>query len=315
VIVTGRGDEPAPRGPEAAIELEPDVAACAVVAMETASGPEPCAVLAMRGHGEGAAAAIERANQRLAEFQQLRRWVLWPEPDLPRPRPARSGARQCLRGWLEFRPLAPGPTPARLRAAGAFGASSDWLLKLIAEISGEAPHGVGDELRLSEDLQLDSLGRGATGGGSGRAAGDCAAGRAAGRGTYAGRAAQPGGRRSQGRAECVDSHPCDRKKIARTGHGALMAVEMKASVPHPFRAFLAERVGDHEPQPIADHHGVSAGEQRRASALPLPVLAVARALPMVARGLHRGSRAAAGLAARRAARRRTGVVYGRRGRC
>jgi len=43
--------------------------------------------------------------------------------------------------------------------AKGFGASGDWLLKLIAEITGERPHGVGDELRLSEDLLLDSLGR------------------------------------------------------------------------------------------------------------------------------------------------------------
>ncbi len=41
----------------------------------------------------------------------------------------------------------------------AFGASSDWLLALIAEITGETPSGVGDELRLTEDLHLDSLGR------------------------------------------------------------------------------------------------------------------------------------------------------------
>jgi long-chain acyl-CoA synthetase len=42
---------------------------------------------------------------------------------------------------------------------GSFGASSDWLLALIAQISGETPPGVGDELRLTEDLLLDSLGR------------------------------------------------------------------------------------------------------------------------------------------------------------
>jgi len=40
-----------PEDLEAAVEQEPDVAACAVVAIETASGPEPCAVLAMRGSG------------------------------------------------------------------------------------------------------------------------------------------------------------------------------------------------------------------------------------------------------------------------
>jgi long-chain acyl-CoA synthetase len=159
VIVTAAGMNLHPEDLEAAIEQEPGVTGCAVVAMETASGPEPCAVLAMRGHGDGAAAAIERANQRLAEFQQLRRWVLWPEPDLPRTSTGKV-RRKAVSEWLAgIQAAAAQANTGVAAAAGAFGASSDWLLKLIADISGEAPRGVGDELRLSEDLQLDSLGR------------------------------------------------------------------------------------------------------------------------------------------------------------
>jgi long-chain acyl-CoA synthetase len=44
-------------------------------------------------------------------------------------------------------------------STGTFAASSDWLLTLIAQISGEPLPGVGDELRLAEDFHLDSLGR------------------------------------------------------------------------------------------------------------------------------------------------------------
>lgn len=44
-------------------------------------------------------------------------------------------------------------------AAAKFSAGGDWLLSLISEIAGEAPPRVGDDLRLSEDLHLDSLGR------------------------------------------------------------------------------------------------------------------------------------------------------------
>ena len=39
------------------------------------------------------------------------------------------------------------------------GARRDWLLTLIAQITGETTQETGDELRLSEDLHLDSLGR------------------------------------------------------------------------------------------------------------------------------------------------------------
>ena len=161
VIVTAAGVNLHPEDLEAAIEQEPGVAACAVVAMKTAAGPEPCAVLAFRGTGEEAAAAIESANQRLAEFQRLRRWVLWPEPDLPRTSTGKV-RRKAVAVWLaEIQAAA---TTASMGAtgaasAGAFGASADWLLALIAEISGEAPPGVGGELRLTEDLHLDSLGR------------------------------------------------------------------------------------------------------------------------------------------------------------
>ena len=153
VIVTAAGVNLHPEDLEAAIEQEPDVAACAVVAMETANGPEPCAVLAMRGNGDRAASAIERANQRLAEFQRLRRWVLWPEPDLPRTSTGKV-RRKVVSAWLEEI-----QTAASTGSTKDFGAQADWLLRLITEISGETPPGMGDELRLSEDLQLDSLGR------------------------------------------------------------------------------------------------------------------------------------------------------------
>jgi long-chain acyl-CoA synthetase len=156
VIVTAAGVNIHPEDLEAAVEQEPDVAACAVVAIETASGPEPCAVLAMRGSGDRAAMAIEHANRKLAEFQRLRRWVLWPEPDLPRTSTGKV-RRKAVAAWLaEIQAAAAAPKSAGVRA---FGATSDWLLALIAQITGEAPAGVGDELRLTEDLQLDSLGR------------------------------------------------------------------------------------------------------------------------------------------------------------
>jgi long-chain acyl-CoA synthetase len=158
VIVTSAGVNLHPEDLEAAIEAEPSVAACAVVPVNTPSGPEPCAVLAMRGAGDGAAEAIESANQRLAEFQRLRRWVLWPEPDLPR---TSSGKvrRKAVSAWLQGIQDAEKNGAAAAAGAEGFGASGDWLLKLIAEISGERPRGVGDEQRLSEDLLLDSLGR------------------------------------------------------------------------------------------------------------------------------------------------------------
>ena len=129
--------------------------------METAEGPEPCAVLASRGAGDQAAAAIEGANARLAEFQRVRRWVLWPEPDLPRTSTGKV-RRKAVEAWvqrIQSAASAAGNGTAHHNGTKAFGASQDWLLGLIGQISGEPHPGVGDELHLTEDLHLDSLGR------------------------------------------------------------------------------------------------------------------------------------------------------------
>jgi long-chain acyl-CoA synthetase len=160
VIVTAAGVNIHPEDLQAAIEAQPGVTACAVVAMITADGPEPCAVLACRGAGDQAAAVIEGANARLAEFQRVRRWVHWPEPDLPRTSTGKV-RRKAVAEWLnriQSAAALSGYGTARPRTA-TFEASEDWLLTLIAQISGEQSPGVGDELHLSEDLHLDSLGR------------------------------------------------------------------------------------------------------------------------------------------------------------
>ena len=159
-IVTAAGLNIHPEDIEAAIEEQPEVAACAVVAMETPHGPEPCAVLACRGSGGGAAEAIARANANLADFQRISRWVLWPEPDLPRTSTGKV-RRKPVAAWLRQIQAAAAATSNNEPGAaeGSFGPSSDWLVALIAQITGEHNFGVGDELRLNEDLHLDSLGR------------------------------------------------------------------------------------------------------------------------------------------------------------
>ncbi len=162
VIVTAAGLNLHPEDLEAAVEEQPGMAACAVVPLETQAGTEPCAVLAVRGAEAKAAEAIEAANAKLPEFQRIRRWVLWPEPDLPRTSTGKV-KRKVVAQWLARIEIAgkagAGNGVGKSAALAEFGASSDWLLALIAQITGESPQSVGDELRLTEDLHLDSLGR------------------------------------------------------------------------------------------------------------------------------------------------------------
>jgi long-chain acyl-CoA synthetase len=159
VIVTASGLNVHPEDLETAIEGQPGVAACAVVPIETAEGPEPCAVIASRGSKEQAAAAIENANTHLADFQRLRRWVLWPEPDLPRTSTGKV-RRKAVAEWLRNNHSTGAPPRAASGKNGsAFRVSQDWLMDLITQITGETYPGGGNELHLTEDLHLDSLGR------------------------------------------------------------------------------------------------------------------------------------------------------------
>ena len=158
VIVTAAGLNVHPEDLEAAIDQEPGVLACAVVGMDTAAGPEPCAVLAFRGARAQAAAAIEHANGRLAEFQRILRWELWPEPDLPRTSTGKV-KRKAVAVWLADKYGVTSQAGAASANGGSNAGGADWLLALIAQITGEALPDAGNELRLSEDLHLDSLGR------------------------------------------------------------------------------------------------------------------------------------------------------------
>jgi long-chain acyl-CoA synthetase len=172
VIVTAAGLNLHPEDLEAAIEQEPGVAAVAVVPMQTPNGPEPVAVLAMRGSKGQAAAAIEHANQRLAEYQRLSRWLIWPEPDLPRTSTGKIRRKAVAADLPRLQAAAAGnghqangshngngSSNGNGKSKGSNAPPADWLLTLVAQIAGEVPLGAGDELLLTEDLHLDSLGR------------------------------------------------------------------------------------------------------------------------------------------------------------
>ncbi len=122
VIVTSSGLNIYPEDVEAALNRQAGVKACAVIETSTAHGPEPLAALVTNTQAE-ASSAVVAANRELADFQQIQRWILWPEPDLPR-----TSTGKVLRREV-----------ARKIAAGEVG---------------------GGELRDAQpELNLDSLGR------------------------------------------------------------------------------------------------------------------------------------------------------------
>jgi len=83
VIVTSAGLNIYPEDIEAALNRQPGVRTSAVVEADSHHGPEPLAVLILEP-GTPGDAVITGANRELAGFQQVRRWMPWPDPDLPR---------------------------------------------------------------------------------------------------------------------------------------------------------------------------------------------------------------------------------------
>jgi long-chain acyl-CoA synthetase len=94
VIVTSEGLNIYPEDLESELRKEPGVRDCVVVGLERDGNAEPCTVLLLRpaqadigGDADvnaNAAATVQRANQRLAPFQQMRHWFVWPDNDFPR---------------------------------------------------------------------------------------------------------------------------------------------------------------------------------------------------------------------------------------
>jgi long-chain acyl-CoA synthetase len=91
VIVTPAGLNIYPEDLEAALRKQAGVRDCVVIPMDRGGNAEPCAVLLVeratnsgKSLQEAACAAIESANAGLAEFQQMRAWLIWPDLDFPR---------------------------------------------------------------------------------------------------------------------------------------------------------------------------------------------------------------------------------------
>ncbi|AXC15077.1 Long-chain-fatty-acid--CoA ligase [Acidisarcina polymorpha] len=163
VIVSASGMNIHAADLEAALCKQPGVRSCVVVGCPALGGTEPLAVVIDSGVSQSPAAngisaadgalaeAVRGANRELAEFQQIRRWVRWPEMEFPYT-PTGKLLRRRVADWACA-------ALARPDEAGREAGDGDWLLRLIASVSGAKVTEASDASLLSEDLQLDSLGR------------------------------------------------------------------------------------------------------------------------------------------------------------
>ncbi|HWO39115.1 MAG TPA: AMP-binding protein [Candidatus Acidoferrum sp.] len=148
VIVTPAGMNVYPEDLEKALRAQPGLRDCVVVGLERDGNAEPCAVLLLNGNAGNPAAVIEGANQTLAEYQKMRAWFLWPEPDFPRT-PTQKPILPRIRDLVQnSKSAATENTPA-----------SDSLAGLITGITGRPVQLGSGDANLETDLHLTSLDR------------------------------------------------------------------------------------------------------------------------------------------------------------
>jgi long-chain acyl-CoA synthetase len=148
VIVTREGMNVHPDDLEAVLRQQPEVRDCVVVGLEHGGNAEPCAVLIMRDSADPDA-VIRRANRQLAEYQQMRRWLVWPEQDFPRTptqKPKLAVIQQAVQQHF-----APG--------YGGGAVAQGPLAELINRITGRQVGALAPDAKLEDDLNLNSMDR------------------------------------------------------------------------------------------------------------------------------------------------------------
>ncbi len=148
VIVTREGMNVYPEDLEAALRQQPEVRDCVVVALEQKGNSEPCAVLVLRDSSD-AQEAVKRANQHLADYQQMRRWLVWPDEDFPRT-PTQKPKTGVIQAAVEQH-FASGD--------GHSDVSQNALGDLIAQITGRKRGPLAPDAQLEGDLNLNSMDR------------------------------------------------------------------------------------------------------------------------------------------------------------
>ncbi|MGH9804790.1 MAG: AMP-binding protein, partial [Candidatus Acidiferrales bacterium] len=147
VIVTPEGMNIYPEDLEAALRrAAPEVRDCVVVGLERDGNAEPCAVLLLRENGS-AEAAVERANRSLADYQKIRRWLVWPDSDFPRTS-TQKPRTNLVQVWAE----------QQAKATGAR-APEGPLQEIIARVTRRSSGAVSPAAKLEADLNLGSLER------------------------------------------------------------------------------------------------------------------------------------------------------------
>ncbi|HXM99101.1 MAG TPA: AMP-binding protein [Candidatus Dormibacteraeota bacterium] len=152
VIVTAAGLNVHPEDLEAALRGQPGVRDCVVVPSPRYDDAEPCAVLLLAyPPAVPVNAIIDRANETLAEYQRMRDWVVWPEPDFPRTPTGKPRLKEIISAVTENTRESTGIERKNVREQSASNSVAEVVRKFSGTGSG---NGESDDL-----LNLTSLDR------------------------------------------------------------------------------------------------------------------------------------------------------------
>src|SRR6266403_1594716 len=158
VIVTPAGLNVYPEDLETALRKQPAVREAVVVPLDRNGNSEAFAALLLRDGDEAAARlAIEAANNSLAEYQRIRRWIIWPEPDFPRTPTGKPKLATIAAVAAEFSGAPQNAVPATVRGADRGGHSSSESTDGVSGILANLDKNGSQE--LEGDLNLTSLDR------------------------------------------------------------------------------------------------------------------------------------------------------------
>ena len=148
VVVTPAGMNVYPEDLENALKAQPAVKDCVVIPFEVGGNAEPCAVLLLRELADPARVVAD-ANQSLAEYQRLRRWMVWPDEDFPRTATQKPRRAEIAETALKM-----------LAAGGESSPAPDVPLSdLISRITKRSVINPTESASLESDLNLSSLDR------------------------------------------------------------------------------------------------------------------------------------------------------------
>jgi long-chain acyl-CoA synthetase len=153
VIVTSAGLKVYPEDLEQALRKQPQVRDVVVVGIAAGGNAEACAVLLLK-NGDSGNTAVANANQTLADFQKIRRWMVWPDDDFPRTS-TQKPKLELIRRAAESQVNGSGPSSVPTTSSHSGDGTLEELIGSIAGHRVELKPGA----HLENDLNLSSLDR------------------------------------------------------------------------------------------------------------------------------------------------------------